>query len=44
MCLSEIAFYVAAGIISGLLSGALTMGLLPFFESAIWYFVDDAFN
>lgn len=31
--LSEIAFYVAAGIISGLLSGALTMGLLPFFES-----------
>ena len=31
--LSEIAFYVSAGIISGLLSGALTMGLLPFFES-----------
>ena len=31
--LSEIMFYVSAGIISGLLSGALTMGLLPFFES-----------
>lgn len=31
--ISEIVFYVAAGIISGLLSGALTMGLLPFFES-----------
>lgn len=30
----EIAFYVAAAIISGLLSGALTMGLLPYFESA----------
>lgn len=31
--LAEIAFYVGAGIVSGLLSGALTMGLLPFFES-----------
>lgn len=31
---SEILFYVVAAIISGLLSGALTMGLLPFFESA----------
>ncbi len=30
----EILFYMTAGIISGLLSGALTMGLLPFFESA----------
>ena len=30
----EIAFYVSAAIISGLLSGALTMGLLPYFESA----------
>ncbi|MGN7476620.1 HD family phosphohydrolase [Solibacillus silvestris] len=30
----EISFYVAAAIISGLLSGALTMGLLPYFESA----------
>jgi len=32
--LSEGAFYFIAAIISGLLSGALTMGLLPFFESA----------
>ena len=32
--LKEITFYVAAAIISGLLSGALTMGLLPYFESA----------
>lgn len=31
--LGEIVFYVGAGIVSGLLSGALTMGLLPFFES-----------
>lgn len=30
----EISFYLAAAIISGLLSGALTMGLLPYFESA----------
>ena len=30
----EISFYVAAAVISGLLSGALTMGLLPYFESA----------
>ena len=30
----EGAFYMVAAIISGLLSGALTMGLLPFFESA----------
>lgn len=30
----ELLFYVLAGIVSGLLSGALTMGLLPFFESA----------
>ena len=32
--LVEGAFYFIAAIISGLLSGALTMGLLPFFESA----------
>ncbi len=32
--LGEGAFYILAAIISGLLSGALTMGLLPFFESA----------
>jgi cyclic-di-AMP phosphodiesterase PgpH len=32
--LKEISFYLAAAIISGLLSGALTMGLLPYFESA----------
>lgn len=31
--LTEIMFYVGAGVVSGLLSGALTMGLLPFFES-----------
>ena len=30
----EIGFYFAAAIISGLLSGAMTIGLLPFFESA----------
>lgn len=30
----EIGFYTSAGIVSGILSGALTMGLLPFFESA----------
>lgn len=30
----EIGFYLAAAIISGLLSGTLTMGLMPFFESA----------
>lgn len=30
----EISFYISAAIISGLLSGALTMGLLPYFESA----------
>lgn len=30
----EGAFYIVAAILSGLLSGALTMGLLPFFESA----------
>lgn len=30
----EISFYLAAAVISGLLSGALTMGLLPYFESA----------
>lgn len=32
--LVEIGFYLAAAVISGILSGALTMGLLPFFESA----------
>ena len=31
--LAEVTFYIGAGIVSGLLSGALTMGLLPFFES-----------
>ncbi|WP_332646933.1 HD family phosphohydrolase [Lysinibacillus sp. 54212] len=31
--LAEISFYVGAAVISGILSGALTMGLLPFFES-----------
>ncbi|RHW38573.1 HDIG domain-containing protein [Lysinibacillus yapensis] len=30
----ELMYYVIAGIASGILSGALTMGLLPFFESA----------
>lgn len=30
----EISFYLVAAVISGLLSGALTMGLLPYFESA----------
>lgn len=30
---SEVAFYLCAGVVSGILSGALTMGLLPFFES-----------
>ncbi|RUL57043.1 MULTISPECIES: HD family phosphohydrolase [Lysinibacillus] len=32
--LSEQLFYGVAGITSGIVSGALTMGLLPFFESA----------
>lgn len=31
----ELAFYAISGIVSALLSGALTMGLLPFFESAL---------
>ncbi len=31
--IQEIIFYMVAAILSGLLSGALTMGLLPFFES-----------
>lgn len=30
----EIGFYISAGVVSGILSGALTMGLMPFFESA----------
>ncbi len=30
----EGAFYLVAAVLSGLLSGAITMGLLPFFESA----------
>ena len=30
----ELLFYIGAAIISGILSGALTMGLLPFFESS----------
>lgn len=32
--LAEVGFYFAAAVISGLLSGALTIGLLPFFEWA----------
>lgn len=32
--ISEISFYIMAGVVSALLSGALTIGLLPFFESA----------
>jgi len=32
--LSELLFYAIAALTSGLLSGALTIGLLPFFESA----------
>lgn len=32
--LVEIGFYLTAAVVSGVLSGALTMGLLPFFESA----------
>lgn len=32
--LSEWLFYIGAAIISGLMSGALTIGLVPFFESA----------
>lgn len=31
---SEIGLYAAAAVFSGVLSGALTMGLMPFFESA----------
>lgn len=31
--LSEVGFYFIAAIVSGVLSGALTIGLLPFFES-----------
>ncbi len=30
---SELTFYIVAAIVSGLISGALTIGLLPFFES-----------
>lgn len=32
--LSELAYYLIAAIASGILSGALTIGLMPFFESA----------
>lgn len=32
--LTEVGFYFTAAVISAVLSGALTMGLLPFFESA----------
>lgn len=32
--LQELAFYLIAAITSGILSGALTIGLMPFFESA----------
>lgn len=32
--MSELAFYVIAATASGILSGALTIGLMPFFESA----------
>ncbi len=32
--LSELGFYLIAAIASGILSGALTIGLMPFFESA----------
>lgn len=32
--MTEVGFYFAAAVISGLLSGALTIGLLPFFEWA----------
>lgn len=32
--LSELAFYLIAALTSGILSGALTIGLMPFFESA----------
>ncbi|MCM3611296.1 HD family phosphohydrolase [Planococcus sp. MERTA32b] len=32
--MAEVGFYFAAAVISGLLSGALTIGLLPFFEWA----------
>ncbi|MED3661526.1 HDIG domain-containing metalloprotein [Ureibacillus sp. FSL K6-8385] len=32
---AELLFYGAAAVVSGTLSGALTMGLLPFFESAL---------
>lgn len=32
--LTEIGFYFAAAIVSGILSGAMAIGLLPFFESA----------
>ncbi|PSL41210.1 hypothetical protein B0H99_103346 [Planomicrobium soli] len=31
---TEVGFYIGAAVASGLASGALTMGLLPFFESA----------
>ena len=32
--LTELVFYMIAAIVSGILSGALTIGLMPFFESA----------
>lgn len=32
--ITEIGFYLGAAIISGILSGALTMGIMPFFEMA----------
>lgn len=31
---TDIAFYIGAALVSGVLSGALTLGILPFFESA----------
>ena len=32
--LTELVYYMIAAIVSGILSGALTIGLMPFFESA----------
>ena len=36
--LSELVFYLIAAIASGILSGALTIGLMPFFETAFGYY------
>ena len=42
--LTELIFYAMAAITSGILSGALTIGLLPFFEIGIWFVIGYEIN